>query len=164
MNRKAQRILLLVAVFVAALSLMGAGDVDDARFKRLGHAMMCTCGCNQILLECNHVGCSSSTQMSAELKDMVLKGQGDKQIRDAFVAKYGMTVLAAPTTSGFNRVAWIMPFVIFALALGAVVVVVRTWKLRQKPLAAAASATYPDSSAPEHLDELRRRAREETEL
>ena len=32
----------------------------------------------------------------------------------AFVQKYGNTVLSAPTGTGFNRVAWIMPFAVFA--------------------------------------------------
>ena len=41
---------------IAVIALMGAGD-ESARFNDLGHRMMCVCGCNQILLECNHVGC-----------------------------------------------------------------------------------------------------------
>ena len=32
------------------------------RFNKLGHSMMCTCGCGQVLLECNHVGASRPTR------------------------------------------------------------------------------------------------------
>jgi len=60
--RLGQTLLLLAAMTL----LMGAGD-NDARFKDLGHRMMCTCGCGQILLECNHVGCQSSDRMRGEL-------------------------------------------------------------------------------------------------
>ncbi|HYE26251.1 MAG TPA: cytochrome c-type biogenesis protein CcmH [Clostridia bacterium] len=158
-KRTTIRIAQALAVFALAMTLMGAGDADEVRYKRLGHAMMCMCGCNQILLECNHVGCSYSTKMSAQLKEAVLRGDSDDAIRQQFINEYGMTVLAAPTTTGFNRVAWIMPFAVFALALGAVVVVVRTWKLRRAPAPVASAA-----AAGEQVNDYRRRAREETEL
>jgi cytochrome c-type biogenesis protein CcmH len=149
--------LLLIA---SALLLMGAaGDSTGQRFDRLGHALMCQCGCGQVMLECNHVGCTSSEQMRKELKAAMDRGDSDKVILAGFVAKYGPTVLSAPTTTGFNRVAWIMPGVIFVAALGAVVLVVLAWKRR--------TPTPPSNSAgsePDALDEFRRRAREETSL
>ena len=45
-----------LAVCLLAVVMLGAAD-GGARFNRLGHEMMCACGCGQILLECNHVGC-----------------------------------------------------------------------------------------------------------
>src|SRR5580704_12958630 len=50
---KAVQTLLLCAMVFAFL---GASD-PATRFNEIGHQMMCICGCNQILLECNHVGC-----------------------------------------------------------------------------------------------------------
>ncbi|MGH9668572.1 MAG: hypothetical protein ACRD3A_00475, partial [Terriglobales bacterium] len=50
-----RRTLQAIALCIAAVVLMGAGD--DPRFDKLGHKMICACGCRQILLECNHVGC-----------------------------------------------------------------------------------------------------------
>ena len=96
---------------------MGAGDTD-ARFNRLGHQLMCMCGCNQVLLECNHVGCPYSDRMRHELMAAIQRGDSDNLVLQSFVQKYGNTVLAAPTTTGFNRIAWIMPFVIFTLGHG----------------------------------------------
>jgi len=52
----------IVTVLLAATFLLGA-DPSGARFENLGHKLMCRCGCNQILLECNHVGCSYSEKM-----------------------------------------------------------------------------------------------------
>jgi cytochrome c-type biogenesis protein CcmH len=150
-------VLLLAA---SAVLLMGAsGDRTSQRFDRLGHILMCECGCNQILLECNHVGCTYSEQMRQELKLALDQGDSDDVILAGFVAKYGPTVLAAPTTTGFNRVAWIMPVVIFIAGLTAVVLVVRAWK-RRPP--APPSDTAGRTSA--ELDEFRRRARQETSL
>ncbi len=151
------RALQLVVLFLAATFLLGA-DSPDTRVNTLGHQMMCMCGCGQILSECNHVGCTYSSRQLAEVREMVLRGDSDAMVKDAMVQKYGTTVLAAPTTSGFNIVAWIMPFAIFALALAAVVLVVRAWKRRQPP--AAVTAPAGDRS----LDSYRELARKETEL
>ncbi len=147
-------------LFASALLLMGAtADRTGQRFDRLGHNLMCECGCGQILLECNHVGCSTSEEMRRELKSALDRGDSDDVVLAAFVSKYGPAVLAAPTTTGFNRVAWIMPVVIFVAALTAVVLFIRAWKRR--------SPTPPSNSAGStstELDEFRRRAREETSL
>jgi len=154
-----RRWLQAAALAVAVILFMGAGD-DSARFKDLGHRMMCTCGCGQVLLECNHVGCQSSDKMRDQLQAALDKGNNDDLILQGFVQEYGPTVIAAPTSTGFNRVAWIMPFVALALGIAFVVYVVRVWKNRPEP-ALADGITIPRGS---ELDEFRERARRETDL
>ena len=153
------------------LLFLGAGD--EARFNKLGHRMMCTCGCGQILLECNHVGCQSSDKMRNQLLAVLARGGGggddgsrgigaesDDLILQGFVQEYGPTVIAAPTATGFNRVAWIMPFVALALGMAFVVVVVRSWKNKPTP-ALADGIIIPQSH---ELDDYKRKARRETDL
>jgi cytochrome c-type biogenesis protein CcmH/NrfF len=149
----------LMFVAMLTLLLLGASD-SNARFNDLGHKMMCTCGCGQVLLECNHVGCQSSDKMRTELIAAMNRGDNDDLILQGFVQKYGSVVLAAPTTTGFNRVAWIIPYVALTLGLAGVVVLVRTWKLRRAPAPVANVGGAPIG----HMDELRRRVQEETEL
>jgi len=144
----------LLMVGLTAVLLMGAGD--DARFNKLGHNLMCACGCRQILLECNHVGCSYSDRMRDELSTALTRGDSDDLVLQAFVQKYGPTVLAAPPATGFNLVAWIMPFAVLFAALGFAVLVVLRWKQR-------APAVEPASASSE-LEAMRLRARRETEL
>jgi len=151
------RVAALAALSFMLILFLGAGD-DSARFDRLGHKLMCRCGCNQVLLECNHVGCEYSEKMRGELKEAMLRGDSDNLILQSFVQKYGPTVLAAPTTTGFNRVAWIMPFVALSGGLLLVVLVVRAWNRRRSASAAVVIANTPA------LDGFRRRAREETEI
>jgi len=67
--------------------------------------------------------------------------------------------LAAPTSSGFNVVAWITPFLVFALATGMAVWLVRVW--RSRPVAHPVAKPSLGST---ELDALRKRAREETEF
>ncbi len=125
LRRSVQLILLTLAVF----TLLGAGD-ESARVNDLGHRMMCVCGCNQILLECNHVGCAYSERMRGELIAAVDRGDNDDLTLQGFVQKYGTTVMAAPTKTGFNRVAWIMPYLVLVLGIGTVVLIIGVWKDR----------------------------------
>ena len=94
---------------------------------------MCTCGCGQVLLECNHVGCQSSDKMRNQLQAAIDKGDNDDLILQGFVQEYGPTVIAAPTATGFNRVAWIMPFAVLALGIVFVTRIVLSWKDRPAP-------------------------------
>jgi cytochrome c-type biogenesis protein CcmH len=143
---------------IAIPVLLGAGD-QAARFNDLGHRMMCACGCNQILLECNHVGCPLSDRMRAELVAAVDRGDNDDLTLQSFVQKYGPPVLAAPTKTGFDRVAWIAPYLALVLGLGLVTFIIRAWKSR--PLVMPADAPVPVHGV--ELDRFRAQARKETE-
>lgn len=153
------RVLQLALVCGALFTFMGAGD-DAARFNDLGHRLMCVCGCSQILLECNHVGCKYSDTMRGELMAAVERGDNDDLTLQSFVQKYGTTVMAAPTTKGFNRVAWIMPYLALVLGLTTVVLIVRAWKMR--PLILPEGAVAPIKGA--ELEHFRDQARKDTEL
>ncbi|HZC43598.1 MAG TPA: cytochrome c-type biogenesis protein CcmH [Acidobacteriaceae bacterium] len=136
--------------------IVGAGDTT-ARYKATGHQLICTCGCGQVLLECNHVGCTVSTQEEAELRTALDRGDSDQLILQDFVQKYGPTVLAAPPESGFNLVAWIAPGLVFLLAMLITAFVIRKWKLQ--PVAMPAQiATDP------HTNSILDKVRKETEL
>ena len=151
-----KRVAQAAILVIAAILFLGAGD--DARFNDLGHKLMCTCGCAQVLLECNHVGCTASDGMRKELAVAMNTNKSDDEILNGFVEKYGMTVLAAPTKSGFNLVAWVTPFVILVLASVLTFWIVRRWKAGLQPAGAHEPLPLPA------LEELRARARKETEL
>lgn len=146
----------LAAACLLLVFLVGAGDTT-ARYNQLGHQMMCTCSCNQVLLECNHVGCTVSTQEEAELRQALDRGDSNQLILQNFVQKYGPTVLAAPPQSGFNLVAWIAPGVVFLLATLGTALLIRKWKLHTVAMPAEI-ATDP------HTDAIRQTVRRETEL
>ncbi|MBV8475558.1 MAG: cytochrome c-type biogenesis protein CcmH [Acidobacteria bacterium] len=160
MSFKLRRSSQVALLSFAILASMGAGD-EESRFQSLGHEMMCICGCGQILLECNHVGCRYSDRMRSELVAGLDRGDNDQLILQAFVQKYGTTVIAAPTRTGFNRLAWIMPFLALILGLVTSALIIRAWKERAAP---AASARAGPSLTQNELDDFRRQAREETKL
>ena len=146
-------------LLIALLAMLFLGADTDARFNKLGHQLMCMCGCNQVLLECNHVGCAYSERMRNELTAGLERGDSDSLVLQSFVQKYGNTVLSAPTSSGFNVIAWIMPFAVFAAASALTVALVQLW--RSRPVAQPVARPNLGS---EKLDELRKKARQETEF
>jgi cytochrome c-type biogenesis protein CcmH len=156
LRRKLGHTLLLSA---AVFTLLGAGD-PATRFNEIGHQMMCICGCNQILLECNHVGCPASDGMRNELQAAVFRGDSDSLVEQAFVQKYGPTVLAAPTTKGFDRAAYIIPFAALFLGFGVMVLVIRSWKNRPAPALADGLRPVPGAE----LEQFRNQAGKETDL
>jgi cytochrome c-type biogenesis protein CcmH/NrfF len=134
---------------------MGSADIA-VRYNDLGHKMMCACGCGQILIECNHLGCPDSDRMLGELRTAISKGESDTAILETFQAKYGPTILAAPMLTKFNIVAWIVPPVVLLIGIFGTITLVRKWKLRTVPT--------PAHSSIEGFDRIRDQIRKETEL
>ena len=62
-------------LLVIAVVLTTAAADTKARFDKLGHQIMCSCGCNELLLECNHVGCPNSDGMRQELMAGIDQGR-----------------------------------------------------------------------------------------
>jgi len=142
-----------LALAVAVCFSLGATDAGK-RYIDLNHRLMCTCGCAEILGECNHVGCPNSTEELNLLSAGITSNDTDDKIFDTFAAKYGATVLAAPPTSGFNLVAWIAPFAVFAAALLGTILLVRHWAIEKADLV--------PQPADAEMDALRDRIRRET--
>ena len=149
------RAIQIALLCVVTISMIGA---TQSQYDRVGNQLMCACGCGQILLECNHVGCPDSPVMIRELHAQVAHSGSDKSIFDWFVTKYGPIILAAPIRAGFDRVAWIVPIAVFLLATIGTFAVVWLWKRRALTLAPAVPP-LPTPTSPA----LRDRIRQETE-
>jgi cytochrome c-type biogenesis protein CcmH/NrfF len=148
---------------VVAIVMLGAGQ---SRYDLLGHQLMCSCHCGQILLECNHVSCPDSPVMIAELKQQLSTNSNDAEILAWFAAKYGPTILAAPIRGGFDNAAWIVPIAVFLLATVGTFGIVWLWKRRALQMAGGVGALSGiPASRPLDPQEaaLRERVRRETE-
>jgi cytochrome c-type biogenesis protein CcmH/NrfF len=127
-SRRRMAVVSLAAVAVLVSGLLYAQDSDRA--KRIGGQLMCMCGCNQVLTQCNHVGCKVSAAMLKELDQRVQTASSDDLILQSFVQEFGPKVLASPPAQGFNLLAWFIPGIAFAAGLSLVVVVIRQWRRR----------------------------------
>jgi cytochrome c-type biogenesis protein CcmH len=140
----------LLAITLVLLVFTPATAQKTDRAKAVGHRMFCMCGCKQILVECNHVGCTMSTAMLKKLDAEVASGKSDDLILQAFVQEFGAQVIAEPPAKGFNWLAWIMPFAVVGAGLFLVRAVLARWS--QPAPALPAGQALP----PEILDRIRR--------
>ena len=106
--------------------------------KSLGDELICQCGCNQTVNECNHFECPSQAEMRKMAAQELAEGKDETTILQDFVLKYGVKVLASPPTKGFNLTVWVLPGFGLLLGLGLVILIVRHWH-RPAPQAAAGS-------------------------
>ena len=154
--RQLTRLALLPLLIVLSVVTLGSADTE-ARYNDLGHKMMCVCGCSEILIECNHIGCPDSDRMLGELRAAIASGGTNDAILAAFQDKYGPTVLAAPMLTKFNIVAWVVPPALLVLGLAGHL-------HAGEEMAAAGSAPMPVVEDDPCRRELRERIRKETEV
>jgi len=148
-------LMLLVAGARPASAQQGMGGSVDTRSsyyartpfeKEMQHEIVCTCGAcgHQTLAECRKDNCSTSHEMRGELAAMIDQGKNHDQIIQAFLAKYGTEeMLGAPVDKGFNRMAWLFPYLIGATSAIAVAFVAVKWTRKSEPDAAAPAPIDP---------------------
>ena len=151
----------LLSVMLAPAALRAQ---SSDRAKQLGNKLMCNCGCSDLAGQCSHPGsgfsgpCDTAKATLKQIDDKIAQGMSDDQILQSFVQEQGEAILAAPQARGFSMVAWVIPGAVFALGLGLVVMVIRTWRHRPVPVAAVG----PPVSA-EFLEQARRQIDRDTE-
>jgi cytochrome c-type biogenesis protein CcmH len=152
-----KRLARLILLPFSLLLLMGA-DKQEARFQNLGNKVMCTCSCAQMLLKCNHVGCPNSDRMIRELRASVNSTGNDEEVLNGFRQRWGAIAVVEPATHGFELLAWLLPPLGGILGILIVIFVIRNWKMRPAPVAAA------DLHLSAELEAMRARAHRETEV
>ncbi len=93
-------------------------------------SLTCQCGCGLTVHACNHLQCPSRGPLQKEIAEQLALGKTQPEVLSYFAGKYGEKILAAPTTTGFNLVAWIMPFAVVLIAAMIIVVLTRRWRRR----------------------------------
>lgn len=149
-----KRIVALLLLSSSLLLLLGA---EKDRYNDLGTKIECACGCNQAVIKCNHVGCTYSDRMIGELKSTIAQYSNDEDVLNWFRKNYGITIVIAPATHGFEGTIWWVPPVLCFLVLLLVITLIRHWR-RRSTLAPVTGVNDPS------LDAYRARARQETEL
>jgi cytochrome c-type biogenesis protein CcmH/NrfF len=135
--------------------------------KRLFADLVCLCGgCKRETLAACTCGYAKAERekVLAMLagRDLSTPSAEEKayvSIRDALVKEYGgQHILTVPIDAGFNRLAWIVPWAVFALALTLVLVVGQRWVQRGRVATATAragGAGLPREKVPSRADEDR---------
>jgi len=126
--------------------------------QEVSEGLTCQCGCGLTVANCNHPNCEFSVPAREDIARMLGRGMSGPQVIAFFRSKYGEKILSAPTTEGFNLLAWIMPFA--AILAGGVLMVFTVGRWRSSsiaPIPADAPVSGVDSNGGDFDPELRRR-------
>jgi len=144
------RALLLVATLWVSEGLAQNSidtDTTEADFRRISNRLLCQCGCNYMVLSCNHLECPSATYIRKAIRTSLAEGKADEEIVASFVEQYGVRILPEPPKEGFSWMAWIMPFLALVLGGGVVSYVLWVWKKRPSTAAADSDASTTETDA-----------------
>jgi cytochrome c-type biogenesis protein CcmH len=124
------RRLLLLTALVLAVAAAGCGGEDDESptLAELEKRYICpTC---QTTLELSNAPVAE--RMRAFIRERIAAGDSRSEIDEALVADFGEEVLAAPPKEGFNLLAWVLPLLGGAVAIGALAFALVRWS-RTRP-------------------------------
>lgn len=127
----------------ALLLLVLASPALAATRQDIEESLTCQCGCGLTVHACNHLQCPSGIPLKQEISSQIALGKTREEVLAYFSGKYGEKILSAPTTSGFNIVAWVMPFAAIIVAAAIIVLLTRRWRRRQRPEQPAPVAADP---------------------
>ncbi|HUA34885.1 MAG TPA: cytochrome c-type biogenesis protein CcmH [Candidatus Binataceae bacterium] len=147
---------LILAILVAAISVTYAAT--RVSVGEVSEGLTCQCGCGLTVANCNHPTCSFSVPLRTEIEGMLDRGMSRDAIIGFYRNKFGEKILSAPTTEGFNLLAWTMPFAAIVVGGGLIAIAFTRW--RHAPGSKPAESSPSDAVAP-FDDELRRRLERE---
>lgn len=122
--------LIAVAGSISVLTLVSPASAEVS-FQDIEESLTCQCGCGLTVHSCNHLTCPSAIPLRVEIREQMALGKTRGQILSHFEVKYGEKVLSAPTTAGFNILAWTTPFVLLAIAAVILGVMLTRWRSQQ---------------------------------
>lgn len=137
--------LVLATVTVTAAAV----DIDrmptpelQARYDDLSHELRCMQCQNQSIAD-SPVGLASD--LRRDVREQLLAGKTDDEIRDSMVARYGNFILFRPPFEPRTAWVWIAPFALLVLGL---VVAVRVVRQRSRMVATDDSKVDTEDSTP----------------
>jgi cytochrome c-type biogenesis protein CcmH len=152
--------LLLIALTSVALAQDGTlptptpvvkREVTADEVNRIAKQMYCPVCENEPLDACRTAACQ---QWRAQIGQMLSEGQTEQQIKDYFVARYGVRVLAQPPAQGTSLLLYVLPIV--GLIVGVVVVVWLLRRLRARGAQMPGAPAAPTSPGDEYADRVER--------
>jgi cytochrome c-type biogenesis protein CcmH/NrfF len=143
-----------IAILLAIPMGTALGLPAKTSVQEVSEGLTCQCGCGLTVANCNHPQCEFSVPVRGQIEAMIRQGMRRTQIIRSFQTKYGEKILSAPTTEGFNLVAWLMPCMVVFAGCFIIVGAIHRWRSQSAPSGRAIDE-LPDS------DELRQRLEQE---
>ncbi len=120
---------LFLILLLAAIILPTA--VQALSTREIEGKLMCICKdkCGKVLADCT---CGTSDIYRKEIRAMLSEGKKDQDVVAHYVKRFGEKVLSAPTKTGFNLTAWIVPFLALFAGGWGINKIVQSWVRKRK--------------------------------
>ena len=110
-------LLLLALALPVSLRAQGTESVQaiqrSALERQLEGEILCTCGCRRSLANCGMPNCEGHAAQTEKLRQYMKEGKDHDAVVAAFIRDFGgEDILSAPVDRGFNRLAWLLPYLI----------------------------------------------------
>ncbi|MGH7841378.1 MAG: cytochrome c-type biogenesis protein [Steroidobacteraceae bacterium] len=151
LTRRAFRFTILGLLLALGPAIVLRADTHPSA-DAIADGLTCQCGCGLTVANCNHPQCEFSVPVRTQIEAMIAKGMSSRQILASYRAKYGEKILSAPTTSGFNLLAWLMPFGAIFAGGGAIFLLFGRWRSSAKAPAAPADRARFDPALCDELE------------
>jgi cytochrome c-type biogenesis protein CcmH/NrfF len=148
---------LVIAILMATSISAGFASSGKTSVQEVSEALTCQCGCGLTVANCNHPQCEFSVPARQQIEKMIAQGMGRDRIIGVFRARYGEKILSAPTSEGFNLLAWTMPFVAVFAGCFIIFGAISRWRARTD----GSLESGPSVDNPELKRRLEREIREE---
>jgi cytochrome c-type biogenesis protein CcmF len=160
---------MLLVLVLGQTALMAQGDTPAGKATTgqvIGHSalenslkkeIMCTCGgCRLSVHDCGMMNCHGKASQTTKLQKLIAEGKSREEIVAIFVKDNGSEdILMRPIDRGFNRLAWLFPYVAAVAGLIAIAYTARRWSSHPGSRALAGDAGLDPTLNARLDDELR---------
>lgn len=121
---------LLMAIITVGALVFGTVDArttqsDGERVSAISSTIRCPQCRGQSVAESN---VTIAREIRADIRIRIAEGQSDDEIRQAYIDRFGRSVVLTPDAGGFTGLVWIVPVVAAALAIAAVALAFARWR------------------------------------
>jgi len=93
-------------------------------------------------------------EMEEQIKTFIDQGKSEQEIIDHYVDLYGERILAIPIAKGFNIMVWVAPIIVGLLAIGILIIYLKSPQTEPEPVIFTSSDIPFDDEIERELKEM----------
>jgi len=133
---------LALALFPTLACAQARAATPRTTLLTIEHQVMCvTCK-----IPLNVAESPQASRERAFIRGLIAEGQTEAQVKSSLVGQYGQSVLALPSTKGFDLAAYLVPAAVVLALIGLLALLLPSWR-RHARAQAGRAATVPELNA-----------------
>lgn len=122
------------AAFIIGATADGGPQSDGERMSELAATIRCPQCRGQSVAESN---VAIAREIRGDIRNRISAGETDDEIRQAYIDRFGRSVVLTPDGGGFTGLVWIVPVVAAGLATAAIALAFQRWRAEAEAITLA---------------------------